>query len=450
MKNTTDLAEKKIGPLLFSYYLPAFIGVITGALYNIIGRIFIGQAVGHEALSGLTVVFPIMVIIMGFGMLCGIGSGIMTSMALGKNDKAYAEKILGNAITLMVSIALTLTVIGYIIKAPLLHSFGATSETIEYANDYLNIILIGTVFGIVGYGLNSSIRAEGNAKIAMYSMLISIVINVILDAILILRLHMGVKGAALATVFAQLALMLFVVFHFKSNRAVISLRLDNLKPEKKIVFEIISSGMAPFVMQIANSVIQAVFNTQLIKYGGDISVAVMGIINSVVMLFVMSIIAVNMAAQPIFGYNYSAGNYRRVKETLDIAIKAATVLAIIAFIIGEIFPHWIILMFNDNEELLEKGVTGMRIFLLTFPLVGFQIITGNFLQSIGRVHTATLLTLTRQVFLLLPLLFTLPMILSLNGVWFSMTVSDCINVVIVLYFLKKYRGKLDSLIDREI
>ncbi|MCL1834401.1 MAG: MATE family efflux transporter [Leptospirales bacterium] len=449
MKNTTDLAEKKIGSLLFSYYLPAFIGTITGALYNIIGRVFIGQAVGHEALSGLTVVFPIMVIIMGFGMMCGIGSGIMTSMALGKNDKDYAEKILGNVITLMVFISLMLTVAGFIIKVPLLHSFGATPETIEYANDYLNIILIGTVFGIVGYGLNSSIRAEGNARIAMYSMLISIVINVILDAILILGLDMGVKGAALATVFAQFALMLFVVSHFKSSRAVINLRLHNLKPEKKIVVGIISSGMAPFVMQIANSIIQAVFNTQLIKYGGDISVAVMGIINSVAMLFVMSIIALNMAAQPIFGYNYSAGNYRRVKETLDIAIKAATVLAIIAFITGEIFPHWIILMFNDNEELIAKGVTGMRIFLMMFPLVGFQIITGNFLQSIGRVHTATFLTLTRQIFLLLPLLFTLPMILSLNGVWVSMPVSDCINAAIVFYFLKKYRGRLDSLIGEK-
>jgi putative MATE family efflux protein len=443
MKNTTDLAEKKIGPLLFSYYMPAFIGVVTGALYNIIARIFIGQAVGHAALSGLAVVFPIMVIIMGFGMLCGIGSGIMTSLALGKKDKAYAEKILGNALVLMVFVSLMLTVIGYIIKIPLLHSFGATPETLEYANDYLDLILIGIVFGIVGYGLNSSIRAEGNAKIAMYSMLISIVINVILDAILILGLNMGVKGAALATVFAQFALMLFVIFHFKSNRSVIALRLHNLKPDKKILTGIISSGMAPFVMQIANSIIQGVFNTQLIKYGGDISVAVMGIINSVVMLFVMSIISLNMAAQPIFGYNYSAGNYKRVKETLDLSIKYASILAIIAFALGELFPHWIILMFNGNEELIAKGATGMRIFMLMFPFVGFQIITSNFLQSIGKVHIATLMTLTRQVFLILPLLFIFPRIFSLNGVWLTMPVSDAINAIIVFYLLKKYSAKIE-------
>ena len=443
MKDTTDLAEKKIGPLLLSYYLPAFIGVVSGALYNIIGRIFIGQAVGHEALAGLTVVFPIIVIMMGFGMLCGIGSGIMTSIALGKNDKDYAEKILGNALTLMIFVSLALTVIGFIIKIPLLNSFGATPETIEYADDYLDLILLGTVFGIAGYGLNSSIRAEGNAKIAMYSMLISIVISVVLSAIFILELNMGVKGAALATVIAQFALMLFVIIHFRSERAVINLRLHNLKPDKKILIGIISSGMAPFVMQIANSVVQAVFNAQLIKYGGDISVAVMGIITSVVTVFVMSIIALNMASQPIFGYNYSAGNYMRVKETLNLSIKYATVLAIIAFALGEIFPHWIILMFNNDEDLIAKGVTGMRIFMMMFPFVGFQIITSNFLQSIGKVNIATIMTLTRQVFLLLPLLFILPKIFSLNGVWLSAPVSDGINAIIVFYLLRKYSGEID-------
>jgi Na+-driven multidrug efflux pump len=278
-------------------------------------------------------------------------------------------------------------------------------------------------------------------------MLISIVINVILDAILILGLNMGVKGAALATVIAQFALMLFVISHFRSNRAVINLHLHNLKPDKEVIIGIISSGMAPFVMQVANSIIQGAFNSQLIKYGGDISVAVMGIINSVVTLFVMSIIALNMAAQPIFGYNYSAGNYKRVKETLDLAIKSATILAIIAFTLGEVFPHWIILMFNSNEELIAKGTTGMRIFMMMFPLVGFQIITSNFLQSIGKVNIATLMTLTRQIFLILPLLFLLPKMFFLNGVWLSMPVSDCINAFIVFYLLKKYSAKIDYKIE---
>lgn len=449
MKQTADLAGKEIKSLLFSYYVPAFIGVITSALYNIIGRIFIGQGVGHAALSGLSVVFPIMIIIMGFGMLFGIGSGIMTSIALGKGDRAYAEKVLGNALTLMITFSILLTLTGFIIKIPLLKSFGATSETIGYANDYLNIILLGTIFGITGYGLNSSIRSEGNARVAMNSMLLSIFINIILDAVFIFGLHMGVKGAALATVIAQMALVIYVIVHFRGKKAVIHLHFYNMKPERLIITGIISSGMAPFVMQIANSVVQSVFNTQLIKHGGDISVAVMGIINSVSTLFIMSVVALNMAAQPIIGYNYSAGNYRRVRETLNLSIKYATLLSVIAFILGEIFPHWIILMFNNNAELVAKGVPGMRIFMIMLPAVGFQVVASNYFQSTGKVYLATAMTLTRQVLFLLPLLLLFPMIFGLTGVWISTPISDGCNAIFVFYLLRKSIRHIDSLIRNE-
>lgn len=449
MKQTKDLAGKEIGPLLLSYYIPAFISVITSALYNIIGRIFIGQGVGHAALSGLTVVFPIMIIVMGFGMLFGIGSGIMTSIALGKKDKAHAEKILGNALTLMISVSLILTIAGFAVKVPLLKSFGATPETIGYANDYLNIILLGTVFAITGYGLNSSIRSEGNAKAAMYSMLISISINIILDAVFIFGLNMGVTGAALGTVIAQFVLAVYVIAHFRGEKSVLQLHLSNMVPDKKIISGIVSSGMAPFVMQIANSVVQGVFNTQLIRYGGDISVAVMGIINSVATLFIMSVVALNMAAQPILGYNFSAGNYRRVKETLTLAVKYATLLSVIAFILGELFPHWIILMFNNNEELIAKGVPGMRIFMMMLPIVGFQVVASNYFQSTGKVYLATAMTLTRQVLFLLPLLLFFPRILGLNGVWISTPISDGLNALFVFYLLRKSVRQLDVLIENK-
>ncbi len=449
VKQTKDLAGKDIRALLLSYYIPAFIAVITSALYNIVGRIFIGQGVGHAALSGLTVVFPIMIIIMGFGMLFGIGSGIMTSIALGKADREQAEKILGNALTLMISVSILLTIIGFAIKVPLLKSFGATNETIGYANDYLNIILLGTVFAITGYGLNSSIRSEGNAKIAMYSMLLSISINIVLDAVFIFGFGMGVKGAALGTVIAQFVLAVYVIAHFRGTRSVIHLHLTNMIPDRIIITGIVASGMAPFIMQIANSVVQAVFNTQLIKYGGDISVAVMGIINSVATLFIMSIIAINMAAQPILGYNFSAGNYERVKETLMLTVKYATILSVIAFIIGEIFPYWIILMFNNNSELIVKGVPAMRIFMLMLPAVGFQVVASNYFQSTGKVYLATTMTLTRQVLFLLPLLWFLPRIFALNGVWISMPVSDGLNAVFVFYLLRKSILHIDFLIENK-
>jgi putative MATE family efflux protein len=449
LKQTKDLAGKEIGALLLSYYVPAFIAVITSALYNIIGRIFIGQGVGHAALSGLTVVFPVMIIIMGFGMLCGIGSGILTSIALGKGSKEHAEKVLGNALTLMIAVSILLTFTGFIIKVPLLKSFGATNETFVYANDYLDIILLGTVFAITGYGLNSSIRSEGNARIAMYSMLISISINIVLDALFIFGLNMGVRGAALGTVIAQMVLSVYVISHFRGKKSVIKLHIRNMIPEKKIICGIVASGMAPFVMQIANSVVQGVFNTQLIKYGGDISVAAMGIINSVATLFIMSVIALNMAAQPIIGFNYSAGNFQRVKQTLTLSVKYATLLSVIAFIIGEIFPHWIILMFNNNEELIAKGVPGMRIFMLLLPAVGFQVVASNYFQSTGKVYLATVMTLTRQVLFLLPLLYMFPEIFGLTGVWMSTPVSDGLNGLFVFYLLKRSIKHIDSQINNE-
>jgi putative MATE family efflux protein len=449
VKQTRDLAGKDIGALLLSYFIPAFIAVITSALYNIVGRIFIGQGVGHAALSGLTVVFPIMIIIMGFGMLFGIGSGIMTSIALGKKDKDQAEKILGNALTLMISVSILLTIAGFIIKVPLLKSFGATAETFGYANDYLDIILLGTLFAVTGYGLNSSIRSEGNAKIAMFSMLISISINIVLDAVFIFGFGMGVKGAALGTVIAQFVLAVYVIAHFRGTKSVIRLHIRNMVPDRVIVTGIIASGMAPFIMQIANSVVQGVFNTQLIKYGGDISVAVMGIINSVATLFIMSIIAINMAAQPILGYNFSAGNYKRVKDTLMLTIKYATILSVAAFIIGEVFPYWIILVFNNNSELIVKGVPAMRIFMLMLPAVGFQVVASNYFQSTGKVYLATMMTLTRQVLFLLPLLWFMPQIFGLNGVWISAPISDSLNAVFVFYLLRRSIKHIEQLIESE-
>lgn len=442
MKNSKELSEKKISSLLFSYFVPAFVGVTANTLYNIVGRIFIGQAVGHEALSGLTVVFPIMIIIMGFGMLIGIGSGILTSMELGRGNRGRAELILGNAFTLMLIASAILTAAGFAVKGPLLHSFGATAETLAYAEDYLNIILAGTVFGITGFGMNTSIRSEGNARIAMNSMLISAGLNVVLDALFILVLGFGVKGAAAAAVISQCGLTIYVIKHFRGDRAVITLRLNNMVPDSAISKLIVVSGMAPFVMQVANSFVQGIFNTQLIHHGGDIAVAAMGIVNSVATLVVMSIVALNMASQPIIGFNHGAGNISRVRETLILTVKYSTMIAAGAFLFIEILPHYIVILFNSDPSLLSAGIPGLRIFLLMLPLAGFQIVTSNFFQSIGRAHIATVMTLMRQVIFLIPLLFILPRFFGLNGVWMCAPVSDLLNAIFVFYLLRKALDEL--------
>jgi len=419
---------------MWQYFVPAFIGVMMNALYNIVDRVFIGRGVGALALSGLSVIFPIMILVAAFGMLIGVGAGVRISINLGKRDVNQAEKVLGNGVSLMIIVSLLVTVIGFVVKNPLLRSFGATGETIGYANDYLDIILLGTIFQVVGFSLNNIIRSEGNAKIAMYSMLLSAGTNLVLDPIFIFVLKMGVQGAAIATVISQVLLTVWVLRHFKSSRAVVKLHVRNLKLEPVIIFRIVSIGMAPFAMQLAASLVQAIFNTQLIRFSSDVAVGAMGIINSVVIMIIMSMIAINMALQPIVGFNYGARQFHRVKEAWFLAMKSATWIAVISFIVVEIFPGEIVRLFNnENEELFRIGVRGLRIFTLMLPVVGYQVIVSSYFQSIGKAGIAMFLTLLRQVIVLMPLLFILPKFFNLTGVWMASPISDFISATVVFF-----------------
>jgi putative MATE family efflux protein len=428
---TEQLENMPIGKLIMKYYWPAFVGVIANSLYNIIDRIFIGQGVGADALSGITSVFPIMIIIMAFGMLIGMGGSVKLSIFLGEKKYDKAEKVLGNVVLLVFIISFFMAALGFAIKQPMLEAFGATETTINYANDYLNIILFGIVFQMIGFSLNSHIRSEGNAKLAMYSMLIAAGINIPLDWLFIMKFGWGVKGAAWATIISMAILSIWVLIHFRSKRCVVPLKWYRIKYDPFIAKSIIAIGMAPFFMQIANSFVQGVYNTQLIKYGGDIAVGAFGIIMSVAILIIMSIIALNMASQPIIGYNYGARNIDRVKETLKYGMIAATILAVISWIILEAFPSPIIRLFNKESELLhEYGVTGLRIFVIMLPVVGFQIVISNYFQSVGKAKTAAFLSLLRQVIVLMPLLFIFPNYWGLNGIWMASPAADFISAII--------------------
>lgn len=439
-----ELEKMPIGRLIMKYYWPAFVGVVANSLYNIIDRIFIGQGVGAEALSGITTVFPIMIIIMAFGMMVGIGGGVKLSIFLGQKKHLKAEKVLGNVLFLGVIISISLTILGFLIKKPILELFGATQNTISYANDYLNVILFGVLFQTVGFSLNNIIRAEGNARIAMVSMLIAAGINIPLDWLFIMKFGWGVQGAAWATVISMSILAAWVLRHFTHKHSVIKLKLANLRYDPFIVKGIIAIGMAPFLMQFANSFVQGIFNTQLIKYGGDLAVGAFGIIMSVVVLIVMSIIALNMASQPIIGYNYGARNITRVRQTLVYAMVAATILAIISWAVVEIFPTPIIKLFNDESEELRKfGVEGLRIFAIMLPVVGFQIVIGNYFQSVGKAKTAAFISLLRQVLILTPLLFILPKTFGLKGIWMASPISDLISAIIAgSIMLREWRKNL--------
>jgi len=446
-KNISLLANAPIRKVLWKFFLPAFTGVVINSLYNIVDRIFVGQGVGSLALSGLSVVFPIMIIMMAFGMLIGMGAGVRISIHLGKKEYQKAEGVLGNAFILLIITSLIITVVGFLAKDPLLRMFGASIETMEYANDYLKIILLGTMLNMVGFSLNNIIRSEGNAKIAMYSMLISAGTNIILDPIFIFVLDMGVQGVAWATIISQFILCIWVLRHFRSKFSVVRLRFANFSLSLPIILSIITIGFSPFAMQFASSIVHGVFNAQLIRYGGDLAVGALGIIMSGSMVVVMSIIAINMAAQPIFGFNYGAGNFVRVKQTLIISLKVAIIVSILGFIVMELFPGIVIMLFNASDpELLEIGKKGLRIFMLGLPVVGFQIIAGNFFQSTGKAGIAALISLLRQVIVLIPMLLFLPTIWGLTGVWVSAPLSDLVSGVISFIFLSREVKRLNRAI----
>ena len=445
-KGSGEIEEKNIGGLMWKFFWPAFIGVLANTLYNIVDRIFIGRGVGAEALSGLSVVFPIMIIVMAFGMLIGIGAGVRVSIAMGKKDTDMAERVLGNGFVLMVIVGIIVTIIGFIIKDPLLRSFGANDVTIGYAQQYLNIILLGNIFQIVGFSMNNIIRSEGNPMKAMVSMLVSAGLNAVLAPIFIFVFKMGVKGAAIATVFSQFVLMVWVMRHFLLKRSILQLKIDHMKLDPHIIWQIVTIGMSPFAMQIAGSLVQASFNRHLIHYGGDIAAGAMGIINSVSILIVMSIIALNMASQPIIGFNYGARRYDRVRKAWNIGIIAATFIATTALAVVEIFPGAIIRLFNTSDpELFRIGIKGLRIFILMLPLVGFQIICSNYFQSIGKAKISLFLTLLRQLIILLPLLMLFSGWWGITGVWIAAPVSDLISTCVVFIFYTIERKKLNLL-----
>ncbi len=449
MGKVEELRNANISRLMVKYFVPAFVGVFVNALYNIIDRIFIGQGVGAEALSGISVIFPVMLIMMGFGMLIGIGTGVYVSINLGKKDMERAEQTLGTGFTLMLLVSVLIMVVTYLLKGPILRSFGSTEVTFQYANDYLNIILAGTPFMVIGFSLNNVIRSEGNVRIAMYSMLISAGANLVLDPIFIFWLDMGVKGAALATVISMFLLMVWVLFHFRGNRSVVTLHNKNIRIRWDILVEIIAIGMAPFSMQIANSVVQGLINKKLIEFGGDLAVGAMGIVNSVLSMVIMAIVAINMASQPIIGFNYGAKSVARVKEALRISLIAATLISVAAFTFIEAIPGILVKMFNtDSPELYNISVHGLRLVILALPVVGFQIVASHFFQAIGRAKIAIFATLFRQVIALIPLLFILPEFWGISGIWLAYPLSDSLSALVVSIFLVRAWRRLPSMMSQ--
>ena len=432
MDTTRELAQAPVGSLLRRYYIPALVSVMANALYNIVDRIFIGQGLGSAALSGVSVVFPIMMVGIACAALLGVGSGVLVSLRLGGRDHTGAEQVLGCGLLLMLLLSGLLTGVGLAVKIPALRAFGVTPETVAYGDAYLTIILLGAVFQVVGFGLTNIVRAEGHANTAMYAMVMSAGLNVVLDPLFIFGLGLGVRGAAIATVLAQAVMCAWMLLHFCSSRCVVRLRLQCLRISLPVTRQIVGAGMATFALHAAMSAVHALMNVQLVAYGGDVAVAAMGIIGSCVALVIMSMVALNMAAQPIEGYNYGAGAYDRVRQVLHISAALATAISLVGVLLFQFFPDWLVALFNNRDpELMRIGVQGFRLHLAMLPLIGFQIISSGFFQAIGRTVIATWTTVLRQIVVLIPLLLVLPRFFDLTGVWVAGPIADFISGVVV-------------------
>lgn len=405
------------------------------AMYNVIGRIFIGQGVGALAISGLAITFPVMNLTSSLGMLVGAGGAARISISLGKRDKQTAEKILGNSLSLTVILNAVFITLFMIFLDPILRAFGASDLTLPYAHDYLQIVLLGNVFVSLCYNFNAMMRSSGYPKKAMITMLIGAAFNIVLTPIFLYVFDLGIKGVAWATVISMFIGMLFVMAHFVQDSSLIRLRWKNLKLDKKIIGAIISIGLSPFSMQVASSGVAVLLNTSLMRHGGDLAVGAYGIINTVLMTFLLIILGLNQGTQPIIGYNYGARDFGRVKQTLYYSLKVATTITTVAFIIGQFFPHLFALAFTSDPDLLSITEKGIRITIAAFPLVGMQIVASSFFQSLGYATKSIIQSLSRQLIFLVPGIIILPRFWGLDGLWIAMPVADVLSAILSTYLL---------------
>ncbi len=436
MDRSKQLGEGEVLPLLVKFSIPAIIGMMVNALYNVVDRIFVGHGVGSVGLAAITISFPLMIIMMAFAMLIGVGANTLISIRLGQQKKEEAEQIIGNAFLLLIIVSIVITVGGLFFMNPLLKLFGASEEVMPYAKEFLTIILMGGIFQNIGFGMNNFIRGEGNPKIAAATMIIGAVVNTILNPIFIFVLHLGIRGSALATVISQAVSAAWVLYYFLGGKSLLKLQRKNLKIAGSIVGSILAIGSAPFAMQLAASVLSTILNHELVTYGGDIAVAAMGTVNSLSMLILMPIFGINQGAQPIIGFNYGAHNYDRVKKTLKYATIGATVVVLLGFVVTQLFPRQLISLFGESDAaLINVGARALRFFLAMLPIIGFQIVGANYFQAVGKPKQAMILSLSRQVLVLIPALLILPRFFELDGVFLAGPVADFVSSVITAIWL---------------
>lgn len=448
------LAHEKIRVVFWQYALPAIIGTVVNMLYNIIDGVFIGHWVGKEALAGLGVILPVMNLMAAVGMLVGVGSASRISIALGSKNIYMAEKIAGTSFLLTLVLSSSTALMVLLFLKPILMFVGASDVTYPYARDFLQIFLPGSLFLTLCFNFNNMMRACGYPLKAMITMFISVIANIILAPIFILILGMGMHGAAMATVIAMALSFIFVMQHFLNKNSDIRLRSENIKLDKEIVKSIVSIGLSPFFIQISASAVVVLINFQLHSYAasahiiGDDAIAAYSNANRLIMLVVMIVIGMTQGMQPIIGYNYGAQNYTRVTETLFYTIKVATLMTFSGFLAGFFLPEYLVYLFSTDADIVALSAKALKYLTLGFTVIGFQIVATSFFQCIGMPKQAIFLSLSRQILILIPILWLLPKSIGFNGIWLSNPIADVcasgITAVFLYQQLKQFKKRFMS------
>lgn len=431
MDNTLALEKDSVGRLLWIFSWPAVIAMIVNSLYNIIDRIFVGRGVGDIAIAAITVAFPIMLFLMAVSVLIGVGATALISIRLGQKKPQEAETIIGNAILLLFLLPLCLTAIYFLFTDPILTFLGADQDVMPYAKDFTHVIMAASALGSLSMGMVNFIRAEGNPRMAMYTQVIGTLINIVLNYIFVMRLGWGIKGSAWATVSGQVFSSVWVMSYFLWGPSLLKIRLKNLKLQGKLVSGMMAIGFAPFAMQLANSMQNTILNKALMTYGGNMALSAMGIIGSLATLMFMPILGISQGAQPIIGFNYGARQYERVRETLKKAVIAGMLVALGSVVALHIWATQVVSLFsNNNLELTTLTAHAMKVFFFMFPLAGIQIVCSQYFQAVGKPVQSTILGLSRQLLLLIPLLLILPHFWGIEGIWRTPPIADALSTLI--------------------
>ncbi len=448
MNKTNELETKNVGRLLAQYSIPSVIAMIVNAIYNVVDRIFIGQFAGEKALAGLTIAFPLMMILFAFASLIGAGGAALLSINLGKKDIKSTSHVFANMHSVGIIITLITVTTMYLNLESLLNMFGATKEVLSYSSDYMSIILFGFVFQMISFNLNSAVRAENQPLLSMSAMLSSAITNIILDYIFIAILGWGVKGAAIATISGQFAGLLILISFYLRGKSVLKLKLSYFIPKWSVYSKIIAIGFSSFISTIGMSVAMSFLNKGLVKHGGTAAITSMGAINSLYTMFIMPIMGIQQGMQPIIGYNHGAKRTDRVLKTLKLGIAIGVIFSTFVFILLQVFPVTFISLFLDPESTtISVAVTGLRIYIIMLPLLSINFFGIAFYQSTARSTHALFLGLLRQFILLIPIVLIMQNLFGLIGVWASAPLADGLSIIITTISLSiSYnKAKIESL-----